>query len=217
VCGPCCPSINTEDPRRTAKYPHRKISATTTNNMTTNNMITVPEQADYYKNILFNLEKPVVLSVEQFDTYWPLTDAVWTKIGGKTQQQNGTVEVQHYECRLRKSKKAGTNVAKKEGRVVKARITTSRVKDLCQVRMKMTRTLTEPITITLERKDDSIHTHDLEETFRLCGLPSAVKRVVQVEADKDYTAAQIFHALKGGGKVDGSVALEAIGGASLKR
>jgi hypothetical protein len=200
--------------------------------------------------------------MEQFDTYWPLTDAVWTKIGGKTQQQNGTVEVQHYECRLRKSKKTGTNVAKKEGRVVKARITTSRVKDLCQVRMKMTRTLTEPITITLERKDDpfacfqaialirlrtaiggmrpilgetlsthpskfsrprclkffnmqrdSIHTHDLEETFRLC----AVKRVVQAEADKDYTAAQIFHALKGGGKVDGSVALEAIGGASLKR
>jgi hypothetical protein len=28
--------------------------------------------------VLFNLEKPVVLSVEQFDTYWPLTDAVWS-------------------------------------------------------------------------------------------------------------------------------------------
>ncbi|KAA8893707.1 hypothetical protein FN846DRAFT_499967 [Sphaerosporella brunnea] len=180
-------------------------------------MITVPEQADYYKEILFNLENPVVLSVEQFDTYWPLTDAVWTKIGGKTLQQNSTVEVQHYECRLRKSKKTGTNVAEKEGRVVKNRITTSRVKDLCQVRMKMTRTLTEPITVTLERKDGSKHTHDLEETFRLCGLPSAVKRVVQAEADKDYTAAQIFHALKGGGKIEGSIALEAIGGASLKR
>jgi hypothetical protein len=186
-------------------------------NTTGNKMINVPEQADHYKEILFNLEKPVVLNAEQFDTFWPLVDSVWTKIGGITTQQNGTVEVQHYECRLRKSKKTGTNVAKKEGRVVKNRITSARVKDLCQVRMKTTRTLTEPITVTLERKDENTHTHSLEESFRLCGPPSAVKRIVREEASKDYTAAQIFHALKGAGKIEGSAALEAIGGASLKR
>ncbi|KAA8914908.1 hypothetical protein FN846DRAFT_249377 [Sphaerosporella brunnea] len=88
---------------------------------------------------------------------------------------------------------------------------------LCQVRMKIARTLMEPITITVKQKDESTHTHDLEEIFRLCGLPSAVKRVVQAEANKDYTAAQIFHALKGGGEMEGFTPLEAIGGASLKR
>jgi hypothetical protein len=184
---------------------------------TANKMINVPKEADYYKKNLFDLEKPVVLSVEEFDTFWPLVDSAWTKLAGKTVQQNGTVEVQHYECRLRKSKKTGTNVAKKEGRIVKNRITSVRMKDLCQVRMKMTRTLAEPITITLERKDENTHTHDIDESFRLCGPPSAVKRIVKEEASKDYTAAQIFHALKGAGKIEGSVALDAIGGASLKR
>jgi hypothetical protein len=186
-------------------------------NTTGNKMINVPEQADQYKKILFDLEKPVVLSAEQFDTFWPLVDSVWTKLGNRTIQQNGTVEVQHWECRLRKSKKTGTNVAKKEGRVVKSRITSVRVKDLCQVRMKTTRTLNEPITITIERKDENTHTHSLEESFRLCGPPSAVKRIVHQEASKDYTAAQIFHALKGAGKIEVSAALDAIGGSSLKR
>jgi hypothetical protein len=100
--------------------------------------------------------------------------------------------VQHFECPLRNSKKTGTNMANKEGRVVKNRITSSRVKDLCQVRMKRTRTITEPITVTIERKDENKHPHGLEESFRLCGPPSAVKRIVQQEASKDYTAAQIL-------------------------
>jgi hypothetical protein len=67
----CCLSINTEDPedpRRTAKCPTPPptILSPSLNKQTTT------------KKILFNLEKPVVLSVEQFDTYWPLTDAMWS-------------------------------------------------------------------------------------------------------------------------------------------
>jgi len=182
-------------------------------------MIPVPEKADLYRDILFYLEKPTQLSQQEFDEYWPLVDSVWTKIGGSTIQRNGTVEVQHYECRLRKSKKTGTNIAKKDGRVIKPRITSVRVKDLCQVRMKMTRTIpnnNEPITVYLERKDDAAHTHSLDETFRLCGLPSLVKKTIATEANKNYTPSQIFHALKGSGRVEGSENLEAAGGVSLK-
>jgi hypothetical protein len=43
----------------------------------------------------------------QFGEYWPLISTVYTKLGGKNIQQNGTVEVQRYECRLRKSNKNG--------------------------------------------------------------------------------------------------------------
>jgi hypothetical protein len=35
----------------------------------------------------------------------PLSAGAYTKIGGKPIQQNGTVEVQKYECRLRKRKR----------------------------------------------------------------------------------------------------------------
>ena len=96
-------------------------------------MIVLPSDAAIYRKLLFELDKPVVLSEEQYNEYWPLVDSVWTKIGGTTVQQNGTVKVQHYECRLRKSKKTGTNQARKEGRVVKSRVTSARVKGLCQV------------------------------------------------------------------------------------
>ena len=124
-------------------------------------MISVPSQADTYREMLFRLEKPVQLTQQEFDEFWPLVDTVWTKIGGNTTQRQGTIQVQHYECRLRKSKKTGTNVARNEGRVVKPRMTAVRIKDLCQVRMKITRTIpsgSEPVMVFLERKDDAAHT-----------------------------------------------------------
>ena len=183
-------------------------------------MIPVPSQATTYREILFRLENPVQLTLLEFDEYWPLVDTVWTKIGGNTTQRQGTIQVQHYECRLRKSKKTGTNVARNEGRVVKPRMTAVRIKDLCQVRMKIIRTIpsgSEPVMVFLERKDDAVHTHSIEEVFRLCGLPSIVKRAIATEANKNYTPAQIFHALKRSGSTEGSENLEAAGGVSLKR
>jgi len=49
-------------------------------------------------------------------------------------------------------------------------MTIVRIKDLCQVRIKITRTITsgsEPATILLERKDDVVHTHNIDEVFHL--------------------------------------------------
>lgn len=208
----CLPLYNNVPPRNLLY----KIFSTLSKLMSNTKMIALPPDANNYKKLLFELEGPVELNQEQYDAYWPLVDSVWTKIGGATIQQNGTIEVQHYECRLRKSKKTGTKT-QNEGRVVKNRITFARVKDLCQVRMKITRTLERPILVRIERKDNNKHTHDIEESFRLCGLPTAVRRVIQTEASKDYTAAQIFHALKGAGKSEGSSDLEIAGGSSLKR
>jgi len=170
--------------------------------------------------MLFRLEKPVQLTQQEFDEFWPLVDTVWTKIGGNTTLRQGTIQVQHHECGLRKSKKTDTNVARNQGRVVKPRMTAVRIKDLCQVRMKITCTIpsgSEPVMVFLERKDDAAHTHSIEEAFHLCGLPSIVKRVIATDTNKNYTPAQIFHALKGSGSIEGSENLEAAGGGSLKR
>jgi len=102
--------------------------------------------------MLFQLGKPVQLAQQEFDEFWPLVDVVWTTIGGNTTQRKGTVQVQHCECRLRKSKKTGTNVARKEGRVVKPRMTTIT-------------SGSEPATVLLERKDDFVHIHIHRRSF----------------------------------------------------
>ena len=41
--------------------------------------------------------------------------------------------------------------------------------------------------------------------------------VIATEMNKNYMPAQIFHALKGSGSIEGSENLEAAGGGSLKR
>ena len=153
-------------------------------------MISVPSQADTYREMLFQLEKPVQLTQQEFDEFWPLVDTVWTKIGRNTTQRQGTIQVQHYECRLQKSKKTSTNV--NEGRVVKPQMTAVQIKNLgCQARMKITRTIlsgSEPVMVFLERKDDAAHKHSIEEAFRLYGLTSIVKQVIATEANKNNNA-----------------------------
>jgi hypothetical protein len=123
------------------------------------------DQAEHYKNILFDLEEPVELSVEEFDAFWPLIEPVWTESGGKTLRQNDTVEVQYFKCYLHKSRSISAET--KDGTPIQK---TVRVKDLCQAGVKMTRTTTEPIIVTLERSNNDSHTHDLEEAFRLRGM-----------------------------------------------
>ena len=66
---------------------------------------------------------------------------VYTKIGGLLLQQNGELEVQKYECRLRKSKKGGKPPPGPAGEVKKCYGKTVRVPGLCNVRIKITRTV----------------------------------------------------------------------------
>jgi len=129
--------------------------------MSSSIMISLPSQADTYRDMFFQLEKPVQLTQHEFDEFWPLIDTVWTKIGRNTTQQQGTIQVQLYEYHLRKSQKTSTNVARNEGRIVKPPITAVWIKDLCEARMKITRTTpsgSEPVMVFLERKYDTAQT-----------------------------------------------------------
>ena len=112
-------------------------------------LIPIPTDTASWSTILFHIAQPVTLTAEQFDLYWPMTSTVYTKIGGLLLQQNGTVEVQKYECRLRKSKKGGNPPVPKNG-VKKRYGIMIRQSGLCNVRIKTTRTVSEPITYTIE-------------------------------------------------------------------
>ena len=72
-------------------------------------MMPLSPDALYYRGLLFNLSKPVTLLPEKFDEFWPFVDSVYSKLQQELLQNNGTIRVQDYECRVRKSRKSGTH------------------------------------------------------------------------------------------------------------
>ena len=84
---------------------------------------------------------------------WPLVSSVYTFC--KKLQQNGTLEVEHRECRFKKSRKSGyiTAVAGNDPEI-KQQNSTIRENDQCLVTVKLTRHITgSNPTDTLERKN----------------------------------------------------------------
>ena len=111
-----------------------------------------------------------VLTADEPDTSLPLVSTVYTKIGGVLTQQRGDVLVQKY---FRKSKKGVTTPPAREG--LKKCGATIRQPGLCQVRMKITRTVAAPGTITIERLDSEEHQHDLERSREIAPSNLAVQ------------------------------------------
>ncbi|KAI5849694.1 hypothetical protein BZA05DRAFT_401163 [Tricharina praecox] len=183
----------------------------------TAHLIPVPSNASFWSDTLFNVTEPVTLTAEQFDTYWPLISTVYTKIGGLLLQRGGTVEVQKYECRLRKSKK-GRKAPLPRGDGVRKRLREAAIRKpgLCNMRIKTTRTTAEPITITIERLDNEEHQHTLERSREIA--PSALSlQLAAVELSKGYPPAQVLNALKGVGTSEGDACLIEIGGKHINR
>ena len=127
-------------------------------------LIPLPANTSQWCDLLFHLSKPLILTESEFGEYWPLVSTVYTKIGGLLLQQNGELEVQKYECRLRKSKKGGKPPPGPAGGVKKCYGKTVRVPGLCDVRIKIVRTVSAPITITIQRLDEHEHSHTLERS-----------------------------------------------------
>ena len=94
-------------------------------------MITLPKDASHWQQQLFILDEPVTLPKDLFEQVWPLVSSVYT-FRNKRLQQKGTIEVEHGECRLKKSRnnpvKPGSNDSE-----IKRRNSTIRKKDQCLV------------------------------------------------------------------------------------
>jgi hypothetical protein len=172
-------------------------------------LMPLPKGALYWRGLLFELAEPVIMSPEIFDEVWPFVDSVYSKISGEHLQNNGTVKVQKYECRLRKSKQSGTR--RPDTGNIKRRRCTIREKDLCHLRMKVSRSLEGEQLVKVERLDEHLHTHDIEESFRI-KKPTILFNFLRAEVAKGHTAAHIFHTFRAAG-----TRLEEVGGASLKR
>lgn len=48
--------------------------------MSSEAMMPISTDALYYRTLLFDLSKPVTLSIELFDEIWPYIDSVYTKL-----------------------------------------------------------------------------------------------------------------------------------------
>ena len=59
----------------------------------------------HHCTLLFELSKPVIIPADKFNKVWPYVNSVYGILRGEEIQYNGTVKVQKYECRLRKSAK----------------------------------------------------------------------------------------------------------------
>ena len=184
-------------------------------NQMSSSMIPLPKDASYSKELLFQLETPVVLPVDQFDEVWPLVCNVYT-FRNKNIQQNGAVQVEHGECRLKKSRRSSSSQPRVDDNPIKRRTSSIRDKDQCLVTVKLTRQLTglRPI-VTLERKTEHYHTHDFE-TSCMVKKSKFVQELIATEAEKNYSAAQIFSALRSAGSEEGSSRLEEAGGGFIK-
>ena len=131
-------------------------------------------------------------------------------------QQNGELEVQKYECRLRKSKKGGKPPPGPAGGVKKCYAKTVRVPGLCGVRIKIARTVSAPITITIQRLDEHEHSHTLERSREIA--PSTLAfHLAATEAAKDYAPNSSSQCIKSIGTPGGSTRLVEVGGAYLTR
>lgn len=173
-------------------------------------LMPVSVDALHYRSLLFDLSTPVVIPADKFDEVWPYVDSVYTKLQSELLQCNGTMRVQKYECRLRKSSKSGTARVAPEGTIIKRRNSRIRDKHLCHVRIKVSRPV-DGTAVTIERLDEHTHTHDIEESFRI-KKPSILLGYLRSEAAKNYSAAQIYHAFRGAQQRLGE-----LGGSSLKR
>jgi hypothetical protein len=72
----------------------------------------------------------------------------------------------------------------------------------CEVQMKVTRSLIEPVGVTIERAREHLHTN-IEESCRV-KKPTMLKRVTEQERVKHYSPSQIFHAMHGAGSAEGA-------------
>ena len=74
---------------------------------------------------------------------------------------------------------------------------------LCHVRIKVSRPIDNTV-VLVERLDEHTHFHNIEESFRI-KKPTILMTYIKSEVVKNYSPAQIFHALHGAGTHEGSV------------
>ncbi|KAL9094297.1 MAG: hypothetical protein Q9165_003437 [Trypethelium subeluteriae] len=97
-------------------------------------LIPHPRELDAWREKLFHIEEPITLTEEEFQTYWPHVDNVYSH--RSTQKYKRKPFISHYwDCRL-KGRPPGTPKSNDPNK--KKRKRTARERDLCDVKIKIT-------------------------------------------------------------------------------
>ncbi|CAB4475264.1 unnamed protein product [Rhizophagus irregularis] len=142
--------------------------------------------------LLFNVNQPLELSIEEFDKeWWPFVSNIWTSFSCKNNVNGDSWKV--FVCQFKKHNKSST---RKEGIPnEKCRVTKIRPADLCSAKIKVQRYFSEQ-KVRIERfKDSPDHSHPIEDSKKL-KCSEVVHELVMQEAVKNYRPPEIVSAVK---------------------
>ncbi|KAH6636720.1 hypothetical protein F5144DRAFT_591766 [Chaetomium tenue] len=98
------------------------------------NIVENPPDLHLWRQKLFDLQSPVILTNEEYDMYFPWVDNVYSHRTSQTASKRGLV-TRYFDCRL-KGRPSGTPKSQDPNK--KKRKRTARPLDLCDVRIKIT-------------------------------------------------------------------------------
>ncbi|KAI9686023.1 MAG: hypothetical protein M1822_004006 [Bathelium mastoideum] len=175
-------------------------------------LIANPPDLQAWREKLFHIKEPITLSEEEFQTYWPHVDNVYSH--RSTQKYKRKPFVSHYwDCRL-KGRPPGTPKSNDPNK--KKRKRTTRERDLCDVKIKITEYLAGAVnedvqdsqaaslngtsfgSVSSDGPLSSQQTWSLPSMGRLDPLPQT-----PVGSGKYYTIQRV-NGFAGDGKVDGA-------------
>ncbi|KAF8422041.1 hypothetical protein EV426DRAFT_607300 [Tirmania nivea] len=133
-----------------------------------------PPDLEEWRRRLFMVEGTIVMSEDDWNTYWPYIDNVWSHRSTQ-KSKKGPFVTHYYDCRL-KGRPPGTPVNQDPNK--KKRKRTARERDLCEMKIKIIEATTPIRTFTIEKVKREIgengeepageyHRHTLEESDRI--------------------------------------------------
>ncbi|RHZ51825.1 hypothetical protein Glove_469g15 [Diversispora epigaea] len=147
---------------------------------------------DQKRELLFNVNQPFEVPMCEFDEeWWPLVSNIWTRYNYKNHTNGNSWKT--FACHFTKHNPSSM---RKEGIPdEKRRKTKIRSANLCFIKIKVSRFITEK-KVYIERYQDSPdHTHTIEESEKL-KRSQFVRNLVEQEAIKNYPPPAIVNAIK---------------------
>jgi hypothetical protein len=140
----------------------------------------IPSDVADFRIRAFYIEKPIEMSKEKWDTYWPYIDNIWSYKRANT-ASDGRRTV-YYLCRLHRKNEW---VPKNDTTLIRHRQKSSRVAIGCPMKMKLSFDGESVIMIRSGDEENSEHLHDLEFSDR-AKRPSAVMELAVTDIKKGY-------------------------------
>ncbi len=146
------------------------------------NIYNSPDNIAAIRKELFEVVQTITLFSEQYNSYWPYVDNIWSSKGTLRNTKDGSI-VQYFRCRCHQVKK---HIPENEGR--QKRQKSSHDSLSCEMRICVTKSLN---IVTIDRTWNSLyHVHILEDIDSQ-KRPSAFRDLSDVEVARNYTVAEV--------------------------